>query len=246
MKNKRMTILSIGIVLVLGLSAIGGSASFNLENLIIKPKLTLVSQQVIEVEKLVYDGNSWVDSINAEIGDVLLFNISIRYNPTPLCGKILNDINVTDTLPPCLTYNPNSAEIYNYDGNIYYPTDETSGNKIFWNLTQNHGIRHFAFPEGSNFTYILFEATVIAGTDENGEENEVCVDAYETCCNEDRYTCDTATVIVLVIYDIELDKYVKHLGQWAGYTEVIVGDTVEFKHSPQQQQQQEHNNATTQ
>ena len=229
MRNKKMIFFNIGIVIILVMTAISGSSSFITNELLFKPTSIPITHQAIEVEKLVYDGNNWVDSINANIGDVLLFNISIRYNPTPVCGKRLENINVTDTLPSCLTYNPNSAEIYNWDGNIYYPTDETSGKKIFWNLTKDFAIRYFAFPAGQNFTYILFEATVTGGTDEYGEENEVFVDAYETCCSEERYAYDTATIIVFVCHDIELHKYVKNLGQWAGYTEVNTGDTVEFK-----------------
>jgi uncharacterized repeat protein (TIGR01451 family) len=55
----------------------------------------------IEVEKTVWDGNAWVDKINAGIGDIVEFNSTIHNNGT-CCN--LTDINVTDTLSESLEY----------------------------------------------------------------------------------------------------------------------------------------------
>ena len=68
-----------------------------------------IEEENLDVSKKVWDGINWVESINAEIEDVVIFNITIIY--TPNCGYEATNINVTDNLPSCLSYDVGSAVI---------------------------------------------------------------------------------------------------------------------------------------
>jgi len=62
----------------------------------------------VEIDKKVWDPvrESWVDEINAKIGENVKFKITVHN-----CGNVdLTNIQVSDTLPVCLEYVENSAE----------------------------------------------------------------------------------------------------------------------------------------
>jgi len=161
----------------------------------------------IECEKKVWDKDkgTWEDIITVEVGDTVRFKITFTYYGTT---DILKNIIVTDTLPNCLDY-----------ANDAIPFEPSINGKV---LTWNFG----SMSDGDT---IIIEFNASA-TCEGTHVNTVVIGGSIGCQIPIECEAD-ATVIVgeQPAADIELRKYVKHLGQWAGYAQVYVGDTVEFK-----------------
>ena len=78
------------------------------ENPVIIPVILNVTVPIpsIDVTKKVWNGSSWVESINANIDDIVTFNCTI-HNDGTCCN--LTDINITDYLPESLEYVSGSA-----------------------------------------------------------------------------------------------------------------------------------------
>ena len=151
------------------------------------------------------DGNSipwnddldgfWCDGRLAEIGETLLFEITVTYEP--VYGTSFVDMIVTDVLPDCLEFTGNASILHG--DNVYYGYSEVSGKTIYWDLTDDFGIS-LRRPERwgiSEVVSIRFTANVTDCTERFvGEENLACVEGREQCFPVIRHACDTATVIV--------------------------------------------------
>ena len=85
----------------------------------------------LTVEKTVWDGEEWVDSITADYGDDVRFNITITYHKTadPRGYKAINLV-VNDTLPPCLEYN--DSAVIKHGDLTYYGEGLVDGKTIWW------------------------------------------------------------------------------------------------------------------
>jgi len=185
------------------------------------PRSTLTIQDPIgEVTKKIWDSTSsnWVDSINANVGDILTFNVTITYIPLVFNSTYVFDIKVNDTLPSCLNYADNARIIYGEDE--YFGESGISGKKIFWNLTEDYNVKLWntskpLHVDDEDSVTILYNVSVIGYTDSNGEQNDVEVIGYETCPHRYVYGNDEATVIVDGPCEqpgIDVIKYVKENG----------------------------------
>ena len=144
------------------------------------------------LEKKVWNESSdqWEESITAEIGDIVRFNITISYYG----AHLLYRINVTDTLPDCLEY----------DDNADPKESGISDNVIFWNLTV------VALQYGQSY-FIEFDARVISiGTNVNIAN----VTAWE-CNVGSKFSEDTATVYAIEIVN---PLNAEAGGPYSGYT----------------------------
>ena len=172
-----------------------------------------------EVEKVIYDGEEWVEVYTAELGEVVHFNMTFTYYKTdhPQAHHA-KDILVVDTLPDCLMYD------------IADPEPTSVEDKIitwdFGDLTLENG----------ESIVIFLNATVVAYTDQDGEENLVEVTANETCSQRNLYGYDTAIVICeepCCELGIEVNKTVWNGKTWVDnyYDDVYFkpGDIIKFK-----------------
>ena len=185
------------------------------------------------------DTSEWVDKIEAKIGDTVRFNITITYLNNSAAGFLARDIKVNDTLPPCLAYD--DGVVIEYGDMVFGGDSGTSGQHIFWNLTDDYFIAEYNeglklwqciwFPDRPNSVSIFFDANVVDYTGQVGENNEVTVRAIESCCGYPIDGYDDATVVVKELPPgINVDKKVS-LNNVNWYDEVTanVGDFVYFK-----------------
>jgi uncharacterized repeat protein (TIGR01451 family)/fimbrial isopeptide formation D2 family protein len=203
MKNKSVLVGTLAISVLLLLSVLGGTTTGILT-------VNMVGQ--LDVVKKVYNGENWVDEINAELDDVVQFKITVTYhNETPGHHYAYN-IVVTDTLPSCLEYITDSSDPFEPD---------ISDNVLTWDLDQT-----ILYDEDS---YVIkFNATVVdCGENVNTAE----VEADEYCTSAHITGSDTATVNVeCEPPGIEVEKWI-----WDGYCEwvdevhVTSGSTVRFR-----------------
>jgi len=194
--------------------------SNNMESLDIPP---------IEVSKTIWDGVEWVDTITAQIDDIIKFNITITFHE--YCGFKATDITVEDNLPSCLIYNRDS--VIKHDGLKFIGPHWISGDErtMIWYLTKEFGIELFENSTSIQNVYIEFNATVIDITNLDGENNTVDVIWLESCCGVTRYGHDEANIIVEeapIAPGIEIIKEV-YDGLWSDSGTFYVGDDVEFK-----------------
>jgi len=104
-------------------------------------KIIELSATPINIDKkIIYGRNDekesfLIDSINAEIGEIINFQISITYEPIAICGFVATNINIVDKLPSCLLYDQTSS-IIEYDGQKYFGDTGFSNNNIYWNITE--------------------------------------------------------------------------------------------------------------
>ena len=116
------------------------------------------SSPLINCEKWVQAENgTWVDEINAEIGDIVTFNISIaNQGPASFYG-----LTVLDILPESLNYREGSAELHYFD--IVIQSDQlitivnNQDNTLLWTELNNYVGAYLA--PGEKF-FLLFEASV--------------------------------------------------------------------------------------
>ncbi len=173
----------------------------------------------ITVEKEVYDGEDYVDEVEAAISDILTFRITVSYHSN--CGNsyMHTNISVKDTLPDCLEFSDNV--LIEYGSETYSGTTDELGKTIYWNLTDSENtwldqdIKLWdtsMYPEKQDTVTIYFDAEVVDYTDSDGEDNLVDVKAWETCCKQHVYGEDIATVIVNEPEnpDISIDKKVRN------------------------------------
>ncbi len=164
----------------------------------------------IDVEKTVWDGGSWVEYVEEDVGNTVTFNITVEND-----GLNVNTsyVHITDVLPTGLSYVSGSATVN--------PTS-VSGQTIEWNLTT---------PMAQNdVRYIEFEATV----DDTGFNmtNDVDVEALcvMTTGSVVKTDMDNATVFGNPIPDMDVYKYVwdEDSGQWTGHAYVRNGTDADF------------------
>lgn len=217
--NKRIGISAIIIILMIlpSFSAVGALKENN-DKCILCNNLSEVDfcpVKPIDVEKRVWDSDieEWVDYYDAELFDIVLFNITISYHKNCFFGCSAIDIRVNESLPPGLSYK----------GSFLFNESFIDGNKIVWNLSDDYGIILYDDESIS----IRFEAIV----NEYGEhDNYVEVFAFETGCDWDLYGDSEATV-----YGIppppSFEKKVKDpiSGEWVEETSQYVTETVTFK-----------------
>ncbi|RLF45041.1 MAG: hypothetical protein DRN29_07425, partial [Thermoplasmata archaeon] len=98
----------------------------------------------IRIEKTVWNdiSNTWENSVTANIGDIIKFNISVYNSGT----ENLTDVNITDYLPKCLQYAGNAI----VNGVPLKPT--LWGNNLTWLLS---------YLPPCSWVYIEFDAIVI-------------------------------------------------------------------------------------
>lgn len=166
------------------------------------------------VEKKVYNGSGWVDSINANLGDIVTFRITATYyNITdPGNSHYAIYIIVNDTLPSGLDYVSGSADPF--EPTVY-------GKKLTWVLGST------ILYNGDSFV-IIFNATVVG----NGESiNTASVVAYEYCMNRYISGSDIAYVNVTTLPpNINVEKYVwDGLCFWVKETSKYKYETATFK-----------------
>jgi uncharacterized repeat protein (TIGR01451 family)/fimbrial isopeptide formation D2 family protein len=191
-------------------------------------------------KKIWNDGNStWVNSINAMIGEILTFNITIIYEPQLNDSALVTNITVNDTLPNCLEYSNNASVIYGFDE--IFGESAISGKTIFWNLSEgifdpyNITLWNISKPwnaDKNDSLSIYYNATVVANTTSSGEENNVNVCGWETCPSRHITGEDSALIIVEEISDepcIEIIKEVKNGMDWDNETIVNIGENVSFR-----------------
>ena len=168
----------------------------------------------LEVVKDVFDGEEWVDEINAELGETVQFKITVTYHNVtdPEHEHYAVYINVTDTLPDGLEYVVGSAQPEEPDIN---------GSVLVWNFGSTR------LYDGESLI-ITFNATVV---DYGTHVNNVYADAYEFCTGTIISGEDTATVDVPIPkVDIDVEKLVwDGICDWVDEIWVDQGSIVHFK-----------------
>jgi len=162
-------------------------------------------EDIYEFEKKVWNISSqqWEESITAEVGDIVRFNITFTYYG----DYVLYNISVTDTLPNCLIYADNADPV----------ESDVEGNIVFWNLTD------LILTDGESYS-IEFDAEVVS-TGIN--VNRANLDADE--CNGDIWEIeDTATVYVEGPKLFEKKVWNISSQQWEESITAEVGDIVRF------------------
>lgn len=141
------------------------------------------------VKKEVFNGTDWVDSIEAEKGQVLNFRLYFEYRWTNDTNAWdCDNINITDILPSCLDYQEGSAN--------YEPTD-TTGDVLYWDSPVSEPVYNYSHSGNPHDIIIItYNATVADCTGPNGEQNFVEISAVEHCSGRKLYQNDTATIIV--------------------------------------------------
>ncbi|MFE3845951.1 PKD domain-containing protein, partial [Thermoplasmatota archaeon] len=215
----------------------------DVDNINIQPTTNL-QDPLGEVTKTIWEDStsSWVDTIQADIDDVLTFNITIKYIPLYWESWFLLNMSVTDMLPPCLEYELDSGMVI--WGLVEIPGQSgisTSENKIFWNLSEGDYESYYITLYNTSKTgcedkedslTILFNATVIDYTDIDGEDNHVDVVGWETCPSHYVYGDADATVIVRPAEpNVTIEKYVKWAceGDFQKQTIAGINDWVTFE-----------------
>jgi len=197
----------------------------------------------INVVKEVYNDGLFVDNIHADIGDTLTFRITLFYEPTHENSSKATNISVVETLPPCLEYADSTAINYGPDLE-FYGESCIIDNKIYWNLTDDHGIELFPYdecqqdPERNHSVKIHFNATVVNYTELEGEENHALATATEcyseNCVCLERDLLGEGTALIVVErpnpqLSIEKKVYDEETQGWAEETIAYLGETVTFE-----------------
>ena len=169
----------------------------------------------INVTKKVWNPEilEWVDYFEADLSDIILFNITITYYKNCLFGCKAEDIQAIDYIPPGLIY----------EGSTNYNESFINGNQIFWNLSDDYGIILY----DKECVSILFEAYV---SEYGIHQNYVEVFTFESGCGWDLYG-DSCSSVYGVPPDPTFEKTVKDTesGQWVEETFQYVTEVVTFR-----------------
>ena len=202
MKRKNSLVTTLVISAFLIVSTLGGF-TFN----------AVAATESLEVVKEVWDGENWVDEIDAAFGGTVQFRITITYHniTDPNHAHYAESINVTDTLPNCLEYVPGTSDPFEPD---------VTDNVLEW------GLGSTILYDGDSYV-ITFNATVTA----YGENvNSVYAQAHEHCTGMKITGEDTATVnVALPRPGIDVEKYVWDGCFWVEEISEYAGETVSFK-----------------
>ncbi|GEM_PF-1142044 len=169
----------------------------------------------IEVNKEVWNGNEWTDSVNSVIlGQTLTFKITITYYGL----YVIDSMTVIDYLPDCLTY-ANNAIITGAENVI--PTVEEGKVTWYWAKDLNLG-------NGGTVT-ITFDTKVVKYCEEeyDGEVNSVSVHA-ESFCHGSYWGYAEIPVNCIPPNPI-FEKAVWNGEQWVEKANVYVNDTIKYK-----------------
>ena len=191
----------------------------------------------LNVKKEVFNGTAWVESYEAELDETLVFRITIIYDPSTETAEKATDLVVIDTLPDCLMYNFSTA--INYGSEIeYYGQSWITGNKVYWNLTEDWGIELFnqSICDQDDQKYrkveIFYKTEVIAYTDQSGEDNTVDVTGLEIDTQAPLVGDGLTTIVVeesLPGLSIQKKVYDQGTQDWEETTTVNVEDIVIFQ-----------------
>lgn len=203
MKRKNVLVMTLVISALLVISTFGGV-----------PLSAKGNDESLEVVKEVYDGEDWVNEIDAEMGETVQFRITITYHniTDPAHCHYAKNIVVTDILPDCLEYIPGTSD----------PDEpDVADNVLTWDL----GVT--SLYDGDSYV-ITFNTTVVAF---GVNVNEVFAEADEHCTG--LHISGEATATVNVIQprpDISVEKYVWNGGCfWVKETSEYAGEIVSFK-----------------
>jgi len=122
-KNKKLY-MSIAVVLLLLIALIPPISSEKIVN----DQTESFNSSPLSINKKIWNGSAWVDSLGVKVNDTVRFNLTISYDELidPTLGYYARNISVVDQLPTCLSYEDNAD-----------PSETTIiGNRIYWNLTQ--------------------------------------------------------------------------------------------------------------
>jgi hypothetical protein len=169
----------------------------------------------IDVSKKIWNSDieEWVDYYDAELSEIVLFNITVTYNKNSIFSIAAQNISVIDNLPSNL----------NYIGSLNYNESFINGSLIYWNLSDDFGVVLY---DGENIS-IEFEVNV----NTYGEhENYVEVFAFETGCDWDLYG-EAYSTVNGVPPDPLFEKKVKDpdTGEWVNETFQYVSEIVTYK-----------------
>ena len=171
------------------------------------------------VGKTVWNGSTWANEITAEVGEIVLFNITISYEAyEPGGGYMADNITVKDILPSSLVYIPGSA--------TPYQESYINGTYLYWNLSEDYGI---SLLDGENLS-IEFEGKIITGYGEYENYAEANALEHGSYSNWFLYGFDSAWVNVPAP-DCIFEKKVKdtETGEWTEKTFQYVTESVTFK-----------------
>lgn len=165
----------------------------------------VASEAGLCVEKEIWDGNKWVNDINAIVGDVVEFKITITYyNESNNC---VSNIVVTDTLPMGLKYKETVCPEEE-------PVVKVSGNTLVWDFGKTQ------LCHGNSIT-IKYTAKVIEGN--YGENvNVVNVTAKELCGPHDLSGDDTAIVVIDPSLTVEKTVWNPDQEQWVEHLDSVI------------------------
>jgi len=183
MRKKNVLVVTLVLVALLGSSMFTGVA-VNVE--------TSNFSESLEVVKDVFNGEEWVDNIDAEIDETVQFRITLTYHNVTDPGHThyAVNINVTDTLPEGLEYVVGSAQPEEPD---------VSDGVLVWDFG---GTRLY---DGESIV-ITFNATVV---DFGTHVNNVYAEAYEFCTGMTIFGEDISIVNVpLPRVGIDVEKLV--------------------------------------
>ena len=82
----------------------------------------------IAVNKKVWNGTDWAETVTSYYGEIVTFNITITYHKNCEDGLCATDIQAIDTLPSFL----------DYTGNANYEHSFVNGNLVQWDLTDDY------------------------------------------------------------------------------------------------------------
>lgn len=178
----------------------------------------------IDFTKTVWNVSIWDESINAEIGDTVRFNITLTYykHPDNPYDWNLHDIKIKDELPDCLEFANDVTVQTSGPSQIEY-TEEVVGVWIYWNFTYDKPM----LADGENL-YIEFNATVVE-SEELENQNWAYVHADEDEAYEHDAEDDAWVYVVTSEITFEKKVWDSDEGEWVEETSVFVGDTVRFK-----------------
>ena len=173
MKTKIMSIMLLVTLLISIFSSINSVNAFTVNTSSDNPVFKSTTYEPVEVVKLIKSGTEWVAEINASVGSILRFKITVTYHDTdgPFPegdGYILTNIKIKDILPAGLAYIGNASKEY---------FQKSEDNKtIIWK---------FIYPLEDNQSHqIEFDVLV---TNLGEQINKVNVSAIEQCCGESRW-----------------------------------------------------------
>jgi hypothetical protein len=95
-------------------------------------------EENLPVTKQVWDDctGGWVDSIQANLDDIVRFKITIDYDVVnETSGYQAEELIVKDILPPCLNYSNDVLITFGED--TYTGESYIDGKTIYWNLSDN-------------------------------------------------------------------------------------------------------------